>query len=249
MVHQFINRCFFDTQAMAIRRLLDKGASSGPKGVYSLRGLLDDMERNCDSLSRKAILCALELPYDYINKKAELDKGRNGSLQVMGPEHWACSRSEIMHRHLDSLTSADPSRRSPNDLVQPSFFHRLKTRLEKHKAIGRFVDTFLAHSATPESRATLADKETNVLLGQIEDAHKTIWQTADLVGTCLFGAGLSDMLGTTFDQFEHFAKPWATEETVVRLRKSWDAYRATTRKWSEWMWETEYSGPESGPSR
>lgn len=249
MVHHFIDRCFFATQAMAIRRLLDEGPSSGPKSVYSLRGLLNDMERHCHLLTRKAMLCALDLPYDYINRKAELDQAWDGSLRLVGPEHRKCGASETIHRYLDSLTGVDPSRRSPSDLVQASFFHWLKRRLERHKAIRRFVDKFLAHSATRESRATLADRETDVLLGQIQDAHETIWQTADLAGTCLFGAGLPGMLVTAFNQFEHFDRPWATEETVAKLRELWDEYRATISKWRQWKWEAEYSGRESGPAQ
>jgi hypothetical protein len=248
MVHLFINRSFFETQAVAIRRLLDEGAFSGPKSVYSLYGLLDNMERNSGLLTRKAILCALDLPYDYVNRKAELDQGWNGSLRKAGKEHQKCGMSETIHRYLDSLTGIDASRRSPNDLVRPSFFRWLKADLVRHKAIRAFVDKFLAHSATPESRATLADGETDILLEQIHDAHKTIWRITDLIGTCLFGAGLGVTLTTTFDQFEHFDKPWATKETIAKLQESWNEYRATTRKWNEWKWEAEYASSRSGPN-
>ena len=107
----------------------------------------------------------------------------------------------------------------------------------------------LAHSATPESRGTLADGETDTRLGQIQSAHETIWQTANLIGTYLFGGGLPDMLLTTFDQFEHFEKPWATEETVVGLRELWNDYPKTIRKWGEWKWEAEYPGSERGSAQ
>jgi hypothetical protein len=249
MVHAFINRAFFETQAMALRRLLDPGPSSGPRSVYSLRGLLDDMEENHSLLTRGAILCALDLPYDYVAEKARLDEGWDGSLSWRGPEHVKCSASETMHKYLDSLTCVDPAGRSPSDFVPARFFHWLKERLERHKVISTFVNKFLAHSASSESRATLADGETDILLGQIQDAHETIWQTADLVGTCLFGTGLPGMLGTTFDQFEHFEKVWATEETVAKLREQWQEYRGTIRTWGKWKWEAEYSGLERGPGQ
>jgi hypothetical protein len=211
--------------------------------------LLDDMEGNCGLLTREAILCALNLPYDYVAEKAGLDEGWDGSFQVAGPEYWRCGASETMHRYLDSLMGVDAARRYPGDLVQASFFQWLKSRLEKHTAIGEFVNKSLAHSATPESRATLAEGETDILLGQIQDAHETIWQTADLIGTCLFGTGLPDMLGTTFDQFEHFEKIWTTEETMAKLREQWQEYRGTIRKWGRWKWEAEYSGLDCGAAQ
>jgi hypothetical protein len=246
MLHSFVNRCFFEAQATAIRRLLDEGPASGPKSVYSLSGLLNDMQSYCHLLTRAGVLCALDLPYDYAKTQAELDRTWDGSFQVAGPELQKCDLSEGIHKYLDLLTGVDPSRRSANDLVQVSFLGRVKARLEEHKPIRRFVDKFLAHSATPESRETLADGETDILLGQIQSAHKTIWQTANLIGTSLFGTGLPEMLLTTFDPFEHFEKPWATEETVAKLRELWDEYRATIQNWSEW--EAEYPGRESRPT-
>ena len=53
MLHSFVDRCFRDSQLSALRRLIDKSPFSGPKGVYSLRSLLEDMKSNCHYLSRR----------------------------------------------------------------------------------------------------------------------------------------------------------------------------------------------------
>src|SRR4030042_925182 len=47
VVHRFIDKCFFETQAIAIRRLIDKR-----KDVISIYRLIDDMEEHRPLLTR-----------------------------------------------------------------------------------------------------------------------------------------------------------------------------------------------------
>lgn len=66
-VHDFINKKFFQIQAIAIRRLLDKERSEGSRSVISLNRLLIELSEYCHLLTRANILDALGYPYDYRN--------------------------------------------------------------------------------------------------------------------------------------------------------------------------------------
>ena len=242
VVHQFIDRCFFETQALAIRRLLDKETSPGRRSVVSLYRLLDDVERHAYLLTRGNILGALNLPYDYEQKKRELDEGWDGTFMVAGPGWRRCELSKYAHENVDLLAGIDPSRRNPNDVVRVSVLEWLKGRLGKCESIYKFVNKFLAHSASPESRTYVASAETDVTLGQILNAHETICQTAYFIGMNLFQQTTGDPLPVPAgDQFEHFDKPWASAQTVCRLRQFWGEYRARTTEYIRWDWQTEYT--------
>lgn len=64
-LYELIDLGFFVVQAAAIRRLLDKGAISGARGVYSLHGLIRDVIANVDILTRRNVLRVRDLEYDF----------------------------------------------------------------------------------------------------------------------------------------------------------------------------------------
>jgi hypothetical protein len=51
MLHELVDEGYFSLQAIGIRRLLDKSAISGPRGVFSLVGLITDIEDNAHLLT------------------------------------------------------------------------------------------------------------------------------------------------------------------------------------------------------
>lgn len=69
MIHYFINQSFFKTQLLSIRKLVDKDFNRVQQNklctVYSLYNLIEDMKKNSALLTRKNILTAHNLPYDY----------------------------------------------------------------------------------------------------------------------------------------------------------------------------------------
>ena len=245
-VHMFIYRCFFETQALAIRRILDKR-----NDVISLRRLVDDIEKHSHLLTRGSILAAHDYPYDYEQEKHRLydDAFKNvpsGTAVVMGQDYNKCCISEYTHKFIDSLAGVDSSKRSPNDLIRPQILKWLKQRLSDCKKIGEFVDKFLAHSATPESRNDLNPQELDVTLEQILNAHKIICQIAIFLGVKLGilseGRGIGDVLSVPqFDQLVYFDKAWVSEEAIEKLRDFWHTYDEQTRNWHRWDWENEFN--------
>jgi len=248
-VHRFIDRCFFESQAIAIRRLVDKGPSSGKKSVTSLYGLIDDMQRHCELLTREGIIAAHGYPYNYTEEEQRLTDeaftGGDSGPRVMGQDCANCRLSAFVHRSIDSVAGVQESDRSPDDAVRPQVFDWLKERLCGCEEIKKFVDKFLAHPASVESRASLKPDESDVKLGQIMKAHETICQTAMFVsqmGILSEGSGVVVVLPSVqHDHFDHIDKPWATGDTVDTLRNSWTTYKRQTDGWSNWDWQNDFN--------
>jgi hypothetical protein len=144
---------------------------------------------------------------------------------------------------MDALTGVDSSQRKPIDSVRPEIFEWLITRLNGCQEIFDYVNKFFAHSATPESRAQIGADEIKITLGKILETHKVVCETAAFIGMKILYRSHGNFLAIPqYDQFEHFEKPWATEETVNKLRSFWDEYRRSTDEWAEWDWRVEFNG-------
>jgi hypothetical protein len=243
VIHRFINRCFFETQASAIRRFLDIRCD-----VNSLYRLIDDIEEHCHRLTRGNILAVHSYPYEYEQEKKRISDEtfkKGPGPHIMGQVYNKCEISEYTHKFIDSLAGVEPSKRSPHDCVRPQVFEWLKQRLSRCKEIVTFVNKFLAHSATPESRDYHNQQELDVTLGQILEAHKIICQAAIFIsgrmGILSEGHGLGDVLAVPqYDQFVHFDKAWSSKETIEKLRVFWCAYEMQTRDWHNWVWEDDF---------
>lgn len=251
VVHRFIDKCFFETQAIAIRRILDKNVSSEERSVISLYRLVDDIEKHSHLLTRGSILAAHDYPYNYEQEERRLKneafkKVSPGTIVVMGQDSNKCYISECTHKFIDSLAGLDSSNRSPGDCVRPQIFQWLKQRLSDCEEITTFVNKFLAHSATLKSRNYLNSKESDVTLGQILEAHKIICQIAIFLGLKMGilseGHGFPNVLTIPqYEQFVHFDKAWASEETIKKLYDFWRTYDMQTRNWHQWDWENEFN--------
>jgi hypothetical protein len=60
LIHDLINRCFFASQIMAIRRLTDSSSLGGPKGVYSITSLLKNLKENYKIITRENLSRAFD---------------------------------------------------------------------------------------------------------------------------------------------------------------------------------------------
>lgn len=256
-VHRFIDRCFFKTQAMAIRRLLDEGTYRGAKNetrrraksVTSLYCLLDDMEKHAHILTRENILCALGLPYDCQGRRWGSERARNQSSMGADEDQEDRWSSEDVHKDLDLLTGVAASERTPGDRIPESIFQWLKARLKQCRTIQTFVNKYVAHSASPESRATISNREMEVTLQQILEAHKAIYQIAEFVSATFFLTNLCGILPEPRNKFEHFEKSWATKEVIGKLQKWWHDYERTIDEWGAWNWQDEYTAGRSNPGK
>ena len=234
-VHHFINRCFLQTQLIAIRRLCDKEKSAGDRSVVSLYRLIRELENNIDILTRKNVLGVLGYPYDYANEENAILERINPLETALPEDYGKCVQSEGMHQNFDKLSEVTPDRRNPDDKIQPKIFEWLKNRLDEcEKDICSYVNKFLAHAATPESRRKYNADDIKITLGHILDAHKIICEITGFTMN-IFNHSLGGFLPTPqFDQFEYFEKPCIAKNDLEKLYTFWNNYANETEEWLNW---------------
>jgi hypothetical protein len=230
-LHSFINQSFFKTQLLSIRRLVDKRSD-----VYSLHRLIEDIKKNSSILTRKNILDTHNLPYDYKKARADFD---NNTDWTQGPvfEPNEIGHSEYIHRQIDSLTGITTDERRPDDLIPDNILKQLDDKLVSIDELCKYVNKFIAHSATPESREVIPD-EIKEALGKILNAHKIICETASFIGNKILFCGFGYVLPIPrygpfdqFDVFEYLDEPIASKETIEKVRQVWEKYKTETEQW------------------
>lgn len=241
MLHYFINQSFFKTQLLLIRRLVDKDFGRVIKGkqytVYSLYNLIKDLKKNNALLTRVNILAVRDLPYDYEKEMAEFD---NDSDYTEGPvivPRRICLSKDI-HLRIDSLIGKSSDNRSPDDLIPLNIINQLEIKMENVEKLCKYVDKYIAHAATPDSRV-IVPEEIEGALGKILNAQKIICETARLIGNNLLFCGFGEVLSISqygqfdqYDLFEYLDEPIASKETIEKLREFWEKYRRETAHWN-----------------
>ncbi len=240
LLHTLLNRCFFESQMISIRRQTDSYGITGEKGVFSLTGLLQDMHNNTKLFTRRQIFDAEGLAYDT-SPLHEAER-RHAAGQIAAGEHaWFvppdidAGPSEERHEQIDRLAGVGPGTRSPEDRVQDTVFKNLQSKLtESCGDVKVTVDKFLAHAATPESRGTT--KADQVTLGAILNAQQAICQIASFVSINLLGhAQLCPLARPIFDQFQYVDRPLVADKRgVEKLRAEWVQFERRTLPWSGW---------------
>ena len=240
MVHRLIDKCFFQSQANAIRRLLDRSPAKGGKEVYSLYRLLEDIKENIHLCTRENIFATEERPYDYGPVQKEYfeyceQQAREGNRSIMIPPELVWHRHEERHQDIDKLASVDKDNRSPNDTIRPEVISRLKNKLGSCREIVDYVDKFVAHAATPESRATIKADEITLTLGKFWDAHEVICNVANFVSKYILGdSNIGSLAIPQYDHFAYIDRPLIESENVEKLHEVWNKYEKETQSWGNW---------------
>lgn len=240
MMHDLINRGFFVGQANAIRRLVDRSSETGDRGVYSLYGLLNDMEKNVHLMTREHIFAAEGLVYDYEpvrraygERHHQQERGDKRGHGVPGFADWY--RPQERHEYLDRLSGVAKNQRSPQDSVRPDYFDQLKKKLDVCGAVRTYVNKFIAHAATPGSRAVVKADGLSITLGHLWDAHEAICKVANFVGQYLLtSARPGSLVIPQYNQFEYIDRPLIAQEDVGRLHEVWEEYDRETQEWAAW---------------
>ncbi len=233
MLHSFINQSFFKTQLVSIRRLNDKEISTGKRSVYSLYRLVRDMKNNHELLTRGNILAFNNWPYDYEKAKAEFERGTDCTKGYYPPLEIA--HSENIHRVIDSIKGISSDKRSSDDLLPDSILNQFEVELKDIEELCKYVDKYIAHAATPESRIGVP-AEIDGALGKVLNAHRVICKIASFIGKLLFDSFRVFLSGPQygqFDLFEYLDEPIASQETIEKLREIWDRYMIETEQWNQ----------------
>jgi hypothetical protein len=229
---------FVTTQAVAIRRLIEKPKKNPKWAVISLRRILKEIGDSLHLITRENYVCYDGLPYDYDSVqdkwRSSLAKTKNtvnsGFLPTSGPD--AFPMSESVHKNFDMLAQVHPKNRSRNDLIRPEILEHLDSELTKCENVKKYVDKFIAHAAAPETLTSLSEDERSLTLNRLESCHMTIYQVASFISVrLLWESNLGGLPVPQYDHFEYLDKRWATSNNLLKAHEKWNEYENEVSKW------------------
>jgi len=228
-LHSFIDRNYFQSQVTFIRRLVDKRYGLiGPKAVYSIYSLISDICDRRNELTREAFIRLRNMPYDY----TEIQKRKQpvGKDLFVPPELDWESIAET-HQTFDRLSGKMHNDRQPNDVILERVFTRLKERLDVCRQITNYVDKFVAHSATPESRAIQDVSASEITFKKLWEAHKIIFVVAEFLSLILFSEEHMALAIENPFFFQYLGTPLFEQVEIGRIRSAFESYREETEQW------------------
>jgi hypothetical protein len=240
-LHELLDHGYFVGNSVAVRRLLDKGSASGPRGVYSLSGLVRDIADHVGLMSRANVLAARGLEYDFepIKRRAFDEARSKGSgAYFVSREGW--QQAEYWHQTIDQLCGVAESSRDPSDTPDRTRLEALHQELEQRgRNVRDWVDKFVAHAATPESRQTLPHEHQSLSLAKLRIAERVVVRTANFISySFVDGVNLGGVPIPQFDQFADLDQPFAERAAFPAMRVAWDEHCREIRTCENWSWDT-----------
>jgi hypothetical protein len=242
MLASLLDQGYVATQALAIRRLMEKAASSPDRQVVSLRRLLDDIKAHRDLLTREVYVGYDGLPYDpepgrerfYEQMREQMERGRSTytRLPTSGPKAW--SSAERAHEGFDGLSGVAPPDRARGDVVCTATFQRLESELKSSgwRSFVQLSNKFIAHSADLFSRES-STANGGLTLKQITQCHRALYQVANYIDSTLLWHSTNAGFPTPqFNQFDQLDAPWVMTEDIRHLALFWDEHVATIDAWT-----------------
>lgn len=239
---------FATTQAVAIRRLIEKPKRNPKWAVISLSRVLKEIKDNLHLMTRENYVCYDGLPYDYNSVYDKwlqsLPKTKSGvhscSLPASGPK--AFHTSENLHKNFDTLAQVHPTERSRNDIVRPEMLDHLESELKKCENVKKYVDKFIAHAAAPETIEGLSEEEKGLTLDRLEACHKVIYQVANFISmSLLWESNLGGLPVPQYDHLKSLDRQWTTSDNLVKAREKWNEYEKKVSKWhSTELWPSDF---------
>ena len=241
MLHRLIDHGFFNTHMAAIRRLMDRSSLEGKKGVYSLVALLDDMKQNRELMTRKAIFEAEGRPYDYGPvRQRRLQYGRQerkaGERVPHVPRHLWWRDHERRHQDIDRLSATSQDNRQPGDTVLKDVFSNLRRKaVSASEHVVTYVTKFIAHAASPESRADVRADEARITLHHLWKAHRSLCEVASFIAIVILGDSCPSFLPIPqYNHFKYIDRRLVDPSDVPKLQELWQSFERECHDWSQW---------------
>ncbi len=234
-LHFFIDRNYFHSQSLIIRRITDdRYPLTGKMGVFSLKALLKDIESYKKELTRETFLELRNMPYDY--KEIQSRELKYALSQPAGtaffiPPELDWESIEDAHSVFDRLANLSANNRNPEDQIDSNVFRRLHERLTLCTEISLYADKFIAHSSTPESRVSQNYDETTITVDKLWKAHRVIFNVALFLSETIFGIDRMALAIENPSLFMFWEKPLFENGEFDSIRDSFDKYRKETETW------------------
>lgn len=231
MLFNLICEGYWSNLLLGTRRLLDNDALKGPKGVYSIRSVVKDVEVSRGWLNRKMYVEKVQnAEYDNMRLRLETDR----DLATANVPVWTSNElglSDAAHKYFDELSGVAPPNRSSDDLIDPAIFIKIEARLASLDKIADHATTHVAHSGNEESRNIKKELE-NFGTQEARAALKQLKEVSTLIGVWFANegsAGLATFLG---DQFEGLDQPIVRSSDIQKLEEHWQAMDSEIAKWN-----------------
>ena len=221
---RLLDRGFLAIQASAIRRLADKACNrpkplEGKDGVCSLIALIGDMKKHRSLLTRSALIDA---------------EGRRHD-------------DEHRHAHIDRLARVKPENRQSEDTIREDVFDNLIVKVDKAtKAISEYATKFVAHAATPDSRADVNADDIEITLERLRETQRSLGEVTGFVLVEILGdcCSINFLPMPQYPHLEYMEMPFTAPENKQRLLDVWRQCEIESGRWSGWRldaYEKEFS--------
>ncbi len=241
MLHRLIDDGFFNSHMAAVRRLMDKYELKGERGVYSLVALLNDMKKHRTLLTRKALFDVEMRHYDYAPMKRRSQefgrrKAAEGKQAYCVPRELCWEEDKRRHTDIDRLSGTMPADRKPEDAIREKVIDNLRAKAETAcEQVVTYVTKFVAHSASPDSRASVQADDVKMTLDHLWKAHRSLCEVASFISIVILGDSCPGFLPIPqYDQFQYMQHPLVAEPDLPRLREMWRGFKREYHDWSQW---------------
>lgn len=243
-LHELIDDGYFILNATAMRRLLDKGAASGPRGVYSLYGLIRDIKTNARLLTRANVLKARNLEYDFEPMKQRAFETARQEARARGSQGYFISKdgwaeAEYWHGAMDQLCGVTTNNRGAGDIPDETKLDWLLHELEEHgRNVQDWVDKFVAHAASPESRQTLHPEHQTLSLAKLWLSERVVVRIASFISRHFIdGMNLGGVPIPQFDQFASLDRPFIEPAGLEAMHRAWERHHQEIASCQNWAWD------------
>ncbi|MCB2209254.1 hypothetical protein KQH62_00025 [bacterium] len=235
-LYSFILRNYLLTQTTYIRRLTDSSYGiEGEKGTYSLRAIIEDIKKYRVVLTRQKFFNLNQMLYDTSKIKQERDlffrnnSGAETALNIPPELDWITI--EETHKTFDKLSNTVYEQRNPSDTIDNEVLGYLVEMLDSCERISNYVNKFVAHSATPESRSLMNQDQYQVSLSDIWNAHKKILDVANFISATLFSIDHMALPDEPPGFFDYWEEPLFEKDGLIETRNILNKYKKEMESW------------------
>lgn len=231
MIFDLMAEGFWSSLLLGTRRLLDKGPINGPKGVYSIRSVINDVKSCRPWIDRRTyveLLSGARYELDILQQERLDNLHAAQGRPIWGSPELALS--EEAHRRFDILSDVAAPQRDAGDLIDPSIFKSFEDRLSELDVISDHVSSHIAHAGNKESRQSKGLDEFD-----IRDAHtalKKLKEVAALAGLFFADKGCEGLPTCLYDQFEGLDQPLVETADLADLQEQWLLLESEIAGWS-----------------
>ncbi|BAV48097.1 hypothetical protein MesoLj113a_19320 [Mesorhizobium sp. 113-1-2] len=230
MLFDLLAKGYWSSLLLGARKLLDPHPLVGPRGVYSLRAILNDVKACRPKLTRRIYVEHLRMcRYDLEALRQENWQAVKASA---GKAIWgdpALTLSEFCHRDFDYLSGVKEADRSEIDLIDPAVLDLIERRLAELDRISEYASTHIAHAGNAESRLGRSLEEFDIR--DAREALKALKEITDLIGLWFANGEISTLAVYQGNQFEGLDMAAVSEADMPELDANWDLIDQDIASW------------------